>query len=190
MDNFKYVAWEVLPGEGVYFPMMEDENGDLFTTGPSIEKSLGLTKTIMTKIYRNNKKEFDALRVPIRHPKDFIKEHKNLFGIKRVRTDLNIWSADDILTFAFHAKSEKSVEFRISLRKFIKEHSKKHYVTREQYEELLEQKDYYQEKFEKLSIVALTEWMPAVKITGTSAGKSLAAQKKLKSLLGDYGLLN
>jgi hypothetical protein len=40
------------------------------------------------------------------------------------------------------------------------------------------------------SLVALTEWMPAAKITGTSAGKALNAQKKLKSLLGDYGLLN
>jgi hypothetical protein len=136
MDNFRYVAWEVLEGEGVYFPMMEGSNGELFTTGPSIEKSLGLTKTMMTKVYRNNQREFEALRVPVGHPKEFLKEHKSLFGIKRVRADLNIWSADDMLTFAFHSKSEKSIEFRISLRKFIKEHSKKHYVTREQYEEL------------------------------------------------------
>jgi hypothetical protein len=190
MDNFRYVAWEVLQGEGIYFPMMENKQGELFTTGPAIQQALDLTKQAFLNIYKRNQVEFDSLRSTFCLPKDFLRDNKELFGIKRVREDMTIWSADDMLTFAFHSKTEKSLEFRVSLRRFIKEHSRRHYVTREQYEQMMSDRDMYKQKFDKLSMVAMTEWMPAAKITGTSAGKALNAQKKLKSLLGDYGLLN
>jgi hypothetical protein len=190
MDNFRYVAWEVLQGEGIYFPMMEGSNGELFTTGQAIQSALGLSKQSFQSIYKRNKIEFDSLRATFCCPKEFLREHKGLFGIKRVRADINIWSSDDMLTFAFHAKTPESLDFRVSLRKFIKEYSKRHYVTKAQYDQLLAERNDYKQKFEKLSVIFISNMTPAIKIAGTSAGKALATQKKFKKALGDYGLLN
>jgi hypothetical protein len=172
MECFKYVAWEVI--QGTCLPMMEDKDGELFCTNKCIEDGLGLTPDNVRKIYQVNKDEFSALSVTNPHAKDFLKTHKNEFGVKRVRSDMRLWNEDDMLTFAFKANTDKGIEFRRNLRKFIKENAKRHYVSKEQFDDL-------KNKFNDLTKIVLYS-LPAVETTASLAGKALRAQKQTKQL--------
>ena len=63
----------------------------------------------------------------------FFREHKALFGIKRLYKTMKIWSDDDILTFCYKATGLKSIEIRRKFTKFLKEHSRKSMITEEMY---------------------------------------------------------
>lgn len=106
--------------------------------------------------------------------KEFFTAHKTEFGIKRVRSDMRLWSEDDMLTFAFHSKSPQSLEFRKQLRKFIKQNATRGYVTQAQFDEL---------KGQMHSIMELVAmYVPAANEAASSAGKALRAQRSTKPL--------
>lgn len=170
MNDFKYVAWEVLPG--LSLPMMEDGEGELFCTNKCIEDGLGIGSDSVRKIYERNKAEFSGVSVTNRHAKEFLKAHKNEFGVKRVRLDMRLWNEDDMLTFAFKANTEKGFEFRKKLRQFIKANAKRHYVSKDEFDDL-------KNKFDLLATMVLNA-TPAVEKSASLAGQQLANCKKTK----------
>ena len=177
--DYKHVSWEVLPG--IFLPMMENSEGDLFCTNKAICEGLGITESAIRDIYRRNMGEFDAVSVAKCDAKNFLLNNKKPFGIKRVRGDMRIWGEDDMITFAFFSKSEKSRDFRSQLRRFIKENAKIHYGTKSQYEEL-----HKEVKSLRSALSYLSEEMAKNKVAAeydaSLAGKLLSNQRKTKSM--------
>lgn len=191
----KLVRWQFL---GLHMPMMEDENGELYCTSKAICDALGISYDDLKHITMRHPEEFGNLRVTDCHSKDgglslsnlqpknkelrvgnpnakeFFTAHKTEFGIKRVRSDMRLWSEDDMLTFAFHSKSPQSLEFRKQLRRFIKQNATRGYVTQAQFDELKGQ------MHSLMELVAL--YVPAANEAASSAGRALQAQKGTKPL--------
>ena len=112
---------------------MADESGQLCGTNKTIAGILGISESGVRDIYCDHKDEFEALSVAIGDAKEFLSENREVFGIKRVRSDMKIWSDNDILTFCYKATGPKSIEIRRQFTQFIKEHSRKTIITEEQY---------------------------------------------------------
>jgi prophage antirepressor-like protein len=167
----KLIRWEFL---GLCMPMMEDESGELYCTSKAICEALGINEHALRMIINRNKKEFGSLRVTDRYAKEFFQANKTEFGIERVRSDIRLWSEDDMLTFAFHSKSDDSLEFRQKLRKFIKLNAKRNCVTVEQFEQLKGQFDALCE--------LVKNYIPAANDAASFAGRALRAQRETKPL--------
>ena len=170
--NYKYLDWDVVPG--VSIPMMEDSTGELWGTNKTVAALLGITESGVRDIYSGNKKEFDKNCVGNSDAISFLKRHKSQFGLKYVRSDMALWSSEDILTFCYRASGDKAIEIRRKFSKFIKEHSKRNYVTQEQYLKL-------EEKFQAMATLVL-QHLPAVESTASLAGRTLNMQKQTKPL--------
>ena len=168
----KYVNWEVIPG--TFLPMMEDEQGELFGTNKTVRDGLWLNESSIRSIYERHRKEFSGLSVSNCDAKRFLTINKALFDMKRVRSDIRLWNEDDMLTFAFYAQSEKGLDFRRNLRRFIKENAKRHYVSQEQYDQL-------QVEFKALTKLVLMS-LPAVNESASAFGAGLRAQRGTKEL--------
>lgn len=129
----KLVKWEFM---SLCVPMMEDDAGELYCTSKAIISSLGMTEDQIRRTVSDHKEEFSSLSVRNTHANDFLRRNKAEFNVQRVRDDMRMWSEDDMLTFAFHSKSSKSLEFRKQLRVFIKQHATKNYVTKAHYNQM------------------------------------------------------
>jgi len=167
----KLVHWEF---QGLHVPMVEDDNRELYCTSKAICGALGMKEGHLWKITSLHSKELSELSLTNSKAKDFLQENRIAFGITRMRKDMRIWSEDDMLTFAFHSGSDKSMEFRKNLRQFIKRHAARNYVTQEQYQEL----------DDKLGLVldVVKRYYPAANKTASLAGSMLRAQRETKHL--------
>ena len=168
----KYVAWEIVPGHCL--PMMEDDRGELYGTNKTVMEGLGISEDAIRHIYSRHKNEFDSVSVTDCHANEFLRRDKALFGIKRVRSDMRVWNEDDMITFAFYAQSEKGLQFRKDLRKFLKENAKRHYVNKEEYDKL-------KSDFQTLTALVLQN-IPAANETASAFGAGLRAQRGTKQL--------
>lgn len=129
----KLIKWEF---NGLIVPMIDIE-GDLYCTSKAICSALGVTDNALKQCYRDHGIEIGeslgCLKEPLR---SFLYENKIQLDIKRVRTDINIWSEDQMLTFAFHITSDKAIQFRKDLIVMIKQYAKKDTISRDEYEKL------------------------------------------------------
>lgn len=91
---------------------MMDIEGELYCTSKAICGALGVHEETLRSIYNRHTKEFALLSVSNCNAKEFLQQNRVEFGVKRVRGDMRLWSEDDMLTFAFHSKSDVSLEFR------------------------------------------------------------------------------
>lgn len=173
----KYVAWEVIPG--TCLPMMEDDNGELFGTNKTVSDGLGVNPSTLRTLYQQNKEEFDSLSVLNTDAKEFLRLNKSKFDISRVRSDMRMWTEDDMLTFAFLAKSDKGREFRRNLRKFIKINAVRHYVSLEEHNKLKNGLSEIKEQMHTMSLLILQN-QQAVKYDASLAGKLLSNHRKTK----------
>ncbi len=173
----KYVKWEVVPG--VVVPMIEDIEGQLWGTNKTVSRMLGISEDNVRKIYSANKEEFEPdsfekLSVRDPHAKEFLKNHKAEFDIGRIRSDMNFWTDNDILTFCYRSTGQKAIEIRRSFTKFIKEHSKRHMVSKEEFEALQNQVS--------TLVEFVSRHLPAVESTASMAGRALRMQRDTKPL--------
>lgn len=169
--KMKLVRWEFM---GLHMPMMEDENGELFCTSKAIYDALGISKDDLDHIVSRHSEEFGSLRLTDCQSKEFFQKNKAEFGIQRVRSNMRLWSEDDMLTFAFHSKSTLSLEFRTKLRKFIKQNAKRGYVSQDAFEQLKGQLSELQQ--------LVLQYLPAANEAASHAGRSLRAHRETKPL--------
>lgn len=165
----KLTRWEFM---GLHMPMMEDDRGELYCTSKALCEALGINEGTLRSVYERHKEEF--LSVSICDAKEFLRQNKVEFGIKRIRSDMRLWSEDDMLTFAFHSKSVQSLEYRKQLRQFIKQNAKRGYVSRDAFENLKGELHEIKEFMQK--------YMLAVDESASHVGKALRAQRETKSL--------
>ena len=178
----KLVRWEFM---GLHMPMMEDEAGELFCTSKALLEALGINKDVVDHIVSRHGKELGTLRAENCQSKEFLQKHKVELGILRVRQDMRLWSEDDMLTFAFHAHSDKSLEFRKQLRQFIKANAKRGYVSEEQFNlmrgELRTELDAVRSELRAI-VDKVSKYGPAADAAASMAGKALRAQRDTKPL--------
>ena len=117
-------------------PMMMDTSGKLWCTSKQLCEALGIKPEAIRKLAHDHKDELEFLSVTESHAKDFLKENKSEFGIKRVKQDMSLWSEDDMITIAVLSKSSVAKQFRKDLVKLIKEQARKSYVTRDEFNEI------------------------------------------------------
>ncbi len=104
----KRVRWSF---ESFHVPMMEDDDFELYTTRKVACMALGISEESLKQIFRLHPKEFTSPRDMKHTAKEFLRENRVEFGIRRVRNDLHLLNEDDLFTVAFHAMSVKSLNF-------------------------------------------------------------------------------
>jgi len=173
----KYVKWEIVPD--VIVPMIEDDNGQLWGTNKTVSRMLGISEDNIRHIYGAHREEFEpssleklSMRDP--HAKEFLHEHRAEFDIGRIRKDMNFWTDDDILTFCYKATGQKAIEIRRKFTKFIKEHSRRHTVSKEEFEALQNQVS--------TLVEFISRHLPAVESTASLAGRTLRMQRDTKPI--------
>lgn len=187
--NWKFVEWEVVPGLKV--PMMEDEQGNLLGTNKTVATMLGMSEEGVRYTYNTYKDEFEALSVCNTNAKDFLQENKDVFGIQRLRKDMRLWTDDDILTFCYKATGQAAVDIRRKFTMFIKENSRRHYVTKDQYESLQAEMERRNKAYEGLAVEFevfkqfVIRHLPAIDATASLAGKALRLQRDTKTFRQD-----
>ncbi len=178
----RFVKWEIV--EGVVVPMMEDDNGQLWGTNKTVASMLGISTDTVRHIYEDHREEFGGLSVADSHAnslsvgqpgvKEFLVVHKKDFGISRVRSDMRLWTDDDILTFCYKATGAKAIDIRRKFTRFIKEHSKRHMISKEEFAALEAQVSTLME--------FVARHLPAVESTASLAGRALRMQRDTKPL--------
>src|SRR5690348_769703 len=106
----KLVRWSF---HNFQVPMMEDEEGHLWCTSAALCGALGLNKRTFQTIYLVHKDHFGdhTLRALDPSTKAFLVEHRDEFGVSRLRGDLRLWSDNDMLWFAAKSNSPAAREF-------------------------------------------------------------------------------
>jgi len=155
-------------------PMMEDDRGILYCTTKVLCDGLYLSEEAVKKIYSRHSDEFGCLTVTNSPYKDFMVQNKDVFGMKRIRDNMRMWTESDMLMFAILSKSGVSKDFRRQLIQFIKENARRGYVTQ----------DVYQRTMARLDNVerALMAAGFALGQNASSAGALLNQQKKSKAV--------
>lgn len=166
----KLVRWSF---QGLHMPMMEDDSGELYCTSKAICEALAIDEATLRKICERHPEEVGENCVTDCHAKLFLKENKAEFGVRYVRGDMRLWTEDDMLTFAFHARSNVALEFRRKLRQFIKQNARRGYVKQVEFDRLQGRLDQMAELIQSL--------IPSVDKSASLAGSLLAEQKHSKA---------
>jgi len=173
----KVIKWQF---ESLEVPMI-DIDGNLCCTSKAICSALGVTLNTIKLCYQNHRDEIgnslEGLNDTLR---DFLYSNKVELGIKRVKSDINIWSEDQMITFACHIKSKKAVQFRKDLITMIKQHAKKDTITLEMYQNLEAKFENLQHSFNVVIQKIEAVQTPMSKIASES-GKLLRMQKDVKA---------
>lgn len=160
--------------QGLTIPMMEDDDGELYCTSQAVCGALGINENTLRYTYTSHKEEFTQNCVGNPNAIEFLKKYRKEFSIKYLRGDMKLWYEDDMMTFAFHAKSKGAMEFRKELRQFIKAHARRETVSRSEHESLLA-------RFDALQNLVMCS-MSGVNDSASLAGSFLSAQKKTKTI--------
>ncbi len=125
--------------------MMEDDSGNLFCTSKALCEALRINDDTLRKTASRHQDELTSLSVTNSHAKEFIKNHREEFGVQRVRSDMRLWSEEDMILIAITARSSESKEFRSKLIRFIKENARRDTVSRDQHDQLVARLDKIEE---------------------------------------------
>ena len=128
-------------------PMVEIE-GELYTNTNSLCGAFEVPRSYLNDIWRRNIEEFDAkqpLRDVLNVPKEFselksfLQDHKEAFGIQRLKEGMRLWSESDVITFWCFLKSTIAREMRREFIRFVKTNAKKDSVSQQQFDTLVRQ---------------------------------------------------
>jgi len=105
--------------KGVVVPMVEDpDDGRMYCTSRVICKGLGLKEKDLEDMCRRHPEHFqESLKPANCGIKNFVREHKEEFGVQRVR---KIYTDAELLAFAILSRSPVSVEFMQDYIKFVR----------------------------------------------------------------------
>jgi BMFP domain-containing protein YqiC len=161
-------------------PMMEDEDGTLFTTGSVLSGVLGVTERNLRNVYLNHRDEFDGNCANDIGAISFLQQNRETFQLKYLRADMHVWSEDDMILFAALSNSDQGKEFRKGMKELVKQQARKSYVSREEYESLAEQLIHVSNRLEALE-QERENVRPSLNLAASAAGVALAAQRNTKA---------
>lgn len=179
--SFKLVWWQF---QNLAIAMLEDEEGELWCTSQALCTALGITEHHLWNIRQRHGDRIHPVSLSERQAKEFMREHKEQFGIKRVRNDSLLWALDHALGVAFFVRSTTAYEFQQDLITLIKQQATKHTITEEQYKELIRQQTLVMEQQaeDRRRLEVLEGTAPALRTAATAAGRALQAQKGTQAL--------
>lgn len=125
----------------LHMPMIEADDGTLYCTTKQLADALGVTEVHVREIKRLHKDELDTVRVNEIGAKDFLLRNKAEFRIERVKSDMNLFTEDDMIGIAMIARSTVSKAFRKELIKFVKENAKRDMVPMSVHEAAMQRLD-------------------------------------------------
>jgi prophage antirepressor-like protein len=171
-------------------PMMEDEQGRLFTTGAILCAALGITENALKKISQRHAQRFswNENLTDCKATAAFLDQHRDAFGIKRLNKDIKLWSDADMINVAFLSNSPMAADFRDGVIELIRQSARKDYLSPEAFERIALQLSQQAADIVELraelegfrKIIARSQ--PALTHTAHAAGSALAAQRQLKNL--------
>jgi hypothetical protein len=120
--------------KGVSIPVIEDEDGKIFCTGKMICKGLGLKEKDLYNMCLNHPQHFqDSLKYSNLAVKEFIGEHREEFGMQRVR---KIYTDAELIAFAILSKSPFAVVFMQEFIQFVRSQVQMGYVSQKAHDAL------------------------------------------------------
>lgn len=166
----RLVYWEY---KGVKVPMAEDAaEGKLYCTSRVICQGLGLKEKDLEDMCRRHSEHFqDSLKPAICGFKDFIREHKEEFGVQRVR---KVYTDAELIAFAILSRSPVSIGFMQDYIKFVRSRVAVGFVSQEEHEALKAQFESQQVRLEVIE--------KFVEEMATEDGRRLNQHKKVKHL--------
>ncbi len=130
----KIVRWSF---ENLHMPMIQDDEGKLWTTNKVLADALGTTENALWLVASKNKDKLKGLSLSNTQAQEFLRLNKVELGIKRLRQDLKLWSEAEMIRIAIWSRSEVADEFTDQLVEFVRTNATKGWVTREEHNELL-----------------------------------------------------
>ena len=164
---------------GPSLPMLKTDSGERLTTRHVVALALGATDHAMALIHAAHKSRFDTVCVSDRDAIRFLKEHKNEFGMKYVRGDMRLVTLRDAIRFAMLSNSPTAIDFQEAILDEIIRATLEHTVSTEEFQTTIARLEAQNQRLsERIDLV-----QPALRVTASSAGRALHAQKELKALL-------
>lgn len=177
----KQVIW-TLPN-GFQLPMVKPDEGPMLILAKSAAGALGCTaRTLWRQMLRHAQR----LRVTDCLPKEFLAQHREAFGLVRVRNDLKVLTDADFLYLSAHIQTEQAVGLHQSYIDFIIQQSRIDMVSREEYEALQRHYNQLEENYQKMEgrIERLEKANPFLDKSASLAGSLLSAQRGTKGIRG------
>lgn len=131
---FQLIRWSF---NNLHVPMIQGPNDVLFCTSKQLCEALAIQHDTLRKLKQAHKDEFDSLSVTFPHAKDFLRQHKIELGIKRIKSDLTLWTENEMILVAILSKSGASKSFRKELMAFVKSNAITGYVTKDEHNRVL-----------------------------------------------------
>jgi hypothetical protein len=150
--------------------------------------SLGVTAGDLDVSFHTRKEEFDGLRLSSTKAKEALEQHREMFGVQRLRQDMHIWSENDMLMHAMIARSSIGRQFRKGLIELIKKSAVIEVPTVQENQNLMEQLRLVRADNAIMSerLTALEEvfsWAkPKLQKAASAAGAALSAQRGTKEI--------
>lgn len=166
----------VMSGHGLCFPMIKDGTNEAVCPTQKVAEELRVpSKVLRTIAYRNPDRFEEGLRTSQRVPKEFLREHQELFKIKRIREDIHFWNAREIMRFAILSRSKRAIEVQEVMIDMMLEDMKSQYVSREVFDKVIARLDRLELERETLQ--------PYIDIQSSAAGKALQAKKGINQIM-------
>ena len=165
---------------------MVEFNGVLYATTPQLEKVFGVTRHSLNRLVRSYPQEFTQRTVGDLTANNVIRKELTAdLGIKRLRKNTHLWSEDDLIGITWLIRSDIARRCRAEFKEILKQHARRDTVTKDQLSAMIQA-----EVHAAVSAVH-EELMPRLQMLedmndafASSAGKSLNARRKLKSIPG------
>jgi prophage antirepressor-like protein len=172
----KHFLWQF---QNLNVPMMENGSDTLYTTTQVLAGVLGVTANNLVALYHLHKDEFDDARVNTLHANEFLQQHKEQFGVRRVRQDMHLWTEDDMILFAALSRSDQGKAFRKAMKELVKQQARKTLITKEYFDNvvspLVQQNQALQARVDTIE-----EAQPHLKHIAKTAGQMLYDQRFTK----------
>ena len=153
--------------------MMVDIEGTLYCSTPQLESVFGMHKAALTRMVQRYPKEFSrATCEMLTVSGDQRKEILAGLEIQRLRKNTRLWSEDDVIGLTWLARSDIARKCRVQFKEILKQHAKRDYVPRDQFEQLMAQHNNVVAQIPPLR-EAVEELMADKKAMASNAGRSL-----------------
>lgn len=195
MSEFKCVNLTV---NNTTIPMLSID-GVLHVFNQQLCDMMGVTENALRKLYFCRKGDFDGNCITKSNAIDYLKNNRDVFGLKYVRGDMKMWSEDDMFLFIMFARGVNNKALRKELLAVIKQHSVREEITKSEYvkglqriaDEALADKAIAQNELKETKAMLsafesrlslLEDLFSFVDGAASNAGKTLRAHRMVKGL--------
>lgn len=191
MSKFELITMQI---NNLQIPMIR-VGKDTYVTQHCLSTMLGIDSITIRCTYRNRREEFDGLSVYSVNAKEFIKQHKHLLGVQRVREDMHLWSGHDMVVFSWLVRGERGRRIRHEIIEQVLNTAQQKVVSVEEHEQALHElstirveKSQLQMELEAVhreleELKGIIEPVkPFLREVAKAAGRNLRAQKDTKAL--------